>query len=98
MIMENTMEHGTESRHFEIRSKIQSQIIADFYNKEKTNDVSGEQAASWINANAPVFAMVFNKTANDYPSFWNDAEIDFKGAVELVKQKMLEEMSHAVGK
>lgn len=90
--MENPIEDLSEREHrFGIRQKIQSRIICDYYGVRDNSDVSNEQASSWIKSNSASFSESFIKTTEEYPSFWDDADRDFDGAVELVKQKLSEQ-------
>lgn len=92
MTMEN-IEHPTEDRHFKIRGEIQTDLIRDFYGLDDPGKVSNEQAYAWIKSRAKIFDIIFSNIINEYPSFWDDAEQNFEGAVELVKQRFIEEES-----
>lgn len=91
--MENSTEYPTqerrdEDRHFEIRQKIQAEIISDYFGLKNARDVNNEQADGWIRSNAADFGKAFATVVEEHPSFWHDVEHDFAGAVNLVEQKM----------
>lgn len=102
--MNNHLEHITEDHHFEIRQKIQAALIVDFYRpdsdpKNVSNEVvRNEEAYSWLKTNASIFDSAFNNVIEEYPSFFDDADKDFAGAVDLVKQKFIEEENRRVGR
>jgi hypothetical protein len=85
------LEHLTEDCHFEIRQKIQAELIRDFYGLDDLKKVTNEQAYAWIKSRAEIFDAVFSKIITEYPSFWSDTEQNFESGVELVKQKFVEE-------
>lgn len=89
--MENNLEHLTEDRHFKIREKMQVELIRDFFGLNDPDSISNEQAYDWIKTHSKTFDVAFSKVADEYPSFWDDAERDLKSAAQLIKQKIAEE-------
>lgn len=89
--MENKFEHLTENRHFEMRIKIENRINEMFKEAELLQNRSSEQSSVWESWQAQIFENVFSIITDEYPSFWKDAEENFEGAVELVKEKITEE-------
>ena len=89
--MENDLERSVENHHFEIREKIQSELIRDFYGYNTQEEITTENAFKWISARSEIFRLAFDKIVAEYPSFFEDADKDFETALELVKQKVIEE-------
>jgi hypothetical protein len=85
----NPLEHLHEDQHFKIRQMVQAALIRDYFGVEEGIEVSNEMMFGWIKPNAALFEKVFADVTQSHPSFFEDAERDFAGALELVKQEFI---------
>lgn len=84
--MKDSLEQFTADHHFEIRERIQTELICQFYGLKNKDEVTNEQAYAWIRQNASDFDAAFKKVVEAHPSFWDDAEKDFATGVLLVEK------------
>ncbi len=93
--MKDSLEHFTTDHHFEIRERIQTELIRQFYGLKNGEEVTNAQAYDWIRKNAADFDTAFKKVVEAHPSFWDDAEKDFDTGVLLVEKSLEADKTHS---
>ena len=66
-------------------------MIRDYFGLKEVKDISNEQAYVWLKANAATFDKSFALVVEEYPSFWDDAENNLDGALEIVKHRFIDQ-------
>ena len=94
--MKDSLEQFTEDHHFEIRERIQTQLICQFYGLKNKDEITNTQAYDWIRQNAADFDTAFKKVVEVHPSFWDDAEKDFDSGALLVENFLEASKAHSV--